>query len=121
MNESRPDEHLLVEAREIILVSADAAGGPPHEARLRFAYDAGVVYLLARKDEAWYRNVERDQGVVVRIRQRGFRGRAHLFDPKQRAQAARRIGTLFRQKYGGGMPSDADSGALLPVRVELQL
>ena len=120
MNESRPDEHLLAEANEIILVSADAAGGPPHEARLRFAYDGGLVYLLARADEEWYLNVERDQGVVVRIRRRGFRGRARLIGPKQRAQAARRIGSLFRQKYGGGTLSDADSGALLPVIIDIQ-
>jgi len=103
-----------------VLVSADAAGGPPHEARLQFAYDGGMVYLLARRGEEWHRNVERDQGVVVRIRQRGFRGRAHLFDPKQRVQAASRISALFRRKYGAGIPSDVDWGVLLPVRIDVQ-
>ena len=40
MKESRPDEYLLVEASELILVCAGDPGGLPHEAKLRFAYDA---------------------------------------------------------------------------------
>ncbi|HKZ83437.1 MAG TPA: hypothetical protein VJ793_07240 [Anaerolineae bacterium] len=120
MKASRPDEHLLVEASELVLVSAGDPGGPPHEARLRFAYDDGAVYLLAHKDADWYRNVARDQGVVVRIRQRGFRGRARLPDARQRAHAIDHIGALFRRKYGAGALKGIDLGALLPVIIDIQ-
>lgn len=120
MKTSRPDEHLLIDASELVLVSAGDPGVPPHEARLRFAYDDGAVYLLAHTDADWYRNIARDPGVVVRIRQRGFRGRARLPDARQRAHTIDQIGTLFRRKYGAGALKGIDPNALLPVIVDIQ-
>jgi hypothetical protein len=120
MKASRPDEHLLVEASEIALVSAGDLGSPPHEVRLRFAYDEGAVYLLAHPAEAWYRNVERDRGVVLRIRQRAFRGRARLPDARQRVRAIDQTGAMLKRKYGAGALKGIDLGALLPVIIDIQ-
>jgi hypothetical protein len=84
------------------------------------ACDDGVVYLLAHRVAEWYRNVERDQGVVVRIRHRAFRGRARLPDARQRAHAIDHIGALLRRKYGAGALKGIDPNALLPVIIDIQ-
>lgn len=120
MNEARPDEHLLLEASELILVSASDASGTPHEATLRFVYRDGVVYLLAQSEADWYRNVERDKGVVVRIGRRGFRGRARLYDARQRAKMIDQVTAGFKKKYAAGALKGADPKHLLPVTIDIQ-
>ena len=117
MSDDRPDELLLVESGELILVTADRATGLPQESRLRFVYANGTVHLLARAADAWYRNLEVDRGVVVRIKHRGFRGAARVPEPRQRAAIISRTSTLFRRKYGGRAEEDA---ALLPVTIDIQ-
>ena len=120
MSDARLDEHLLAEASQLVLVSADGLRGTPTESRLTFAYDDGVVYLLARPDDDWYRNLQKDRGVVVRIRHRGFRGQATLHDKRQRAQVAEQIAALFKKKYGASAPAARDLKSLLPVTIQLQ-
>ncbi len=118
MSSARPDEHLLLETGELILVSAGHASGAPRETRLPFAYADGVVYLLARSDADWYRDVEKDRGVVVRVQRRGFRGRASLFEVKQRARVAGQVVEMFRRKYGSDSARKWD--APLPIRIDIQ-
>jgi hypothetical protein len=120
MNETRPDEHLLVNSNELILVSASDASGTPHEAALPFVYEDGVIYVLADKGADWYRNVERDKGVVVRIGRRGFRGRAKLVDARQRARMAEQIASRFKKKYRGSALKGPDPRQLLPVTIDIQ-
>jgi hypothetical protein len=120
MSDDRPDENLLHEASELILVSANLASGDPQEDTLRFAYADGVVYLLASPDGDWYRNVEKDRGVVVRIKRRGFRGRARLFDARQRVSMARQIAERFRRKYGRAAITDQELAGLQPVTIDVQ-
>ncbi|MGH2592328.1 MAG: nitroreductase/quinone reductase family protein [Anaerolineae bacterium] len=122
MIDSRPDEDLLVESRELVLISADRSTGDPQETTLRFAYEDGVVYLLATASKAtdWYRNLEKDRGVVVRVKRRGFRGRAKLYDAKQRSKMARQIAALFRKKYGAGVLQGTDPDGWLPVTIDIQ-
>ncbi len=119
MSDIRPDEHLLVEAADLILVSSGEEGGAPQETVLQFAYDDGVVYLLAQAAADWYGNIRRDSGVVVRVRRRGFRGRARLFDAKQRAKMVDRIAAMFKRKYGAGALKGSDLDALLPVAIDI--
>lgn len=118
MNPLRPDEHLLLESRELILLSADHATGLPHQVRLPFTYEDGIVYLLAhsRDDEEWYRNVEQDRGVVLRVGRRSFRGQARLFKGAENKHAVRQIMTQLAQKYG----SVGTRGDALPVQVQVQ-
>ncbi len=122
MIDSRPDEHLLIQSSEIVLVSAGRATGKPQEDVLPFAYAGGVVYLLARPGAAagWYDNLEADHGVVIRVKRRGFRGRARLYHGKQRAQAVNQIAALLRNKYGAAAFKERDQGALLPVTIDIQ-
>jgi hypothetical protein len=117
MSSARPDENLLLESGELILVSAAHASGAPRETRLPFAYADGAVYLLARADADWYRDVEKDRGVVVRIGRRGFRGRAIVFDAKQRTKAAGQIADMFRRKFGAGLAQKWN--APLPVMIHI--
>ena len=117
MSSARPDERLLLESGELVLVSANRASGAPRETRLPFAYADGAVYLLARAEADWYRDTEKDRGVVVRIGRRGFRGRAGLFDAKQRARVAGQISEMFRRKYGAAAQ---EREAPLPVRIDIQ-
>ena len=119
MTDDRPDERLLIDSSELILVSA-GADGLPHETPLRFTYQAGVVCLLAPPGADWYGHVDRDRGVVVRIRRRGFRGRARLFDARQRAQMMDQLLALFRRKYGAGAFKDVERGGLRPVIIDIQ-
>ena len=118
----RPDEDLLIQSSEIILISASRASGNPQEDTLRFAYADGVVYLLAQPGSAvdWYRNLESDRGVVVRVKRRGFRGRARLLDAKQRSKMVKQIAALFRKKYGAAALKERDQGTLLPVTIDIQ-
>jgi len=122
MSDPRPDEDLLIQSSEIILVSASHATGKPQEDALPFAYANGIVYLLVHPggDAGWYRNLESDRGVVVRVKRRGFRGRAKVFDARQRPQLAAQVAGLFREKYGTAALTDSEPGALLPVRIDLQ-
>jgi hypothetical protein len=120
MNDSRPDEHLLRDAAELILVTAGEAGGAPHETTLKFAYRDGVVYLLTTQDAAWYRHVARDAGVVVRIGRRGFRGRARLIDARQRVSTVNKIITMFKAKYGAGTARGLETHALAPAMIDMQ-
>ena len=120
MSDDRPDENLLGEASELILVSANLASGDPQEDALRFAYADGVVYLLAEPDAGWHRNVEKDRGVVVRIKRRGFRGRARLLDARQRASMASQIAERFRRKYGPAAIADQELVGLQPVTIDVQ-
>ena len=101
INDVRPDEHLLVESSELILLSAHHATGDPHESVLKFAYEDGRVYLLAHSGDTdiWYRNIVQDRGVVLRIGRRSFRGQAELFQESERSDATQQIITLFRRKY----------------------
>ena len=116
----RPDEDLLIQSSEIILISASRASGNPQEDTLRFAYADGVVYLLAQPGSDWYRNLEADRGVVVRVKRRGFRGRAKLYDAKQRSKVVKQIAALFRKKYGAAALKERDQGTLLPVTIDIQ-
>ena len=118
MNTLRPDENLLIESRELILLSADRATGMPHQVQLPFIYEDGVVYLLARgRDDAdWYQNLEHDRGVVLRVGRRSFRGQASLFKGNENQHAARQIMTQLAQKYG----SVGTQGEALPVQVQVQ-
>jgi len=122
MTHPRPDEDLLIQSSEIILISASRATGNPHEDTLRFAYADGVVYLLAQPGSGvdWYRNLESDRGVVVRVKRRGFRGRAKLYDAKQRSKVVKQIAALFRKKYGAAALKERDQGTLLPVTIDIQ-
>lgn len=125
MIDPRSDEHLLIQSSEIVLVSAGRPTGKPQEDTLRFAYAGGVVYLLARPDAdaGWYQNLEADRGVVVRVKRRGFRGRARLYPAKQRAQAVNQIVVMLRNKYGAAalaVLGDQDGAALQPVTIEVQ-
>jgi hypothetical protein len=120
MSDDRPDENLLHDASELILVSANLTSGDPQEDALRFAYADGVVYLLAEPGAGWHRNVEKDRGVVVRIRRRGFRGRARLFDARQHAAMAGQVAERFRRKYGRAAIADQDLAGLQPVTIDLQ-
>jgi len=119
VTETRPDENLLGEARELILVSADATGAP-QETPLPFVYDDGVVYLLAHSAADWYQNVQRDQGVVLRVERRGFRGRARPPNAKQRPQASAQITALFKRKYGAAVLKDWPLQAQRPVTIDIQ-
>jgi len=118
----RPDEDLLIQSSEIILISASRASGDPQEDRLQFAYADGVVYLLAQSGSGvdWYRNLETDRGVVVRVKRRGFRGRAKLYDAKQRSKMARQIAALFKKKYDAGAFQGVDPNGWLPVTIDIQ-
>jgi len=120
MSSDRPDENLLVDSDELILITADQASGMPQETRQRFAYADGSVHLLARAGETWYRNLETDRGVVVRIQRRGFRGKARLPDARERAAIVSRTSTLFRRKYGRRGDPDQEGAALLPVTIDIQ-
>ena len=120
MIDPRPDEDLLIESSEVVLVTASHATGHPQEDVLRFAYAAGTVYLLAQPGADWYRNLESDRGVVLRVQRRGFRGRARLFDAKQRAKMTNQIAALFRKKYGAAALRGWDPDALLPVTIDVQ-
>ena len=121
MNESRPDEHVLIESNELTLVSASRSTGEPREDVLRFVYEDGVVYLLARarKPEEWFRNVEKDRGVVLRVKRRGFRGRASPVGGAERSQTITRITARFRQKYGPAFPP-GDSADWQLVRIQIE-
>jgi hypothetical protein len=118
MSALRPDENLLIESRELTLLSADRATGLPHQVQLPFIYEDGIVYLLARgrDDVDWYRNLERDRGVVLRVGRRSFRGRASLFSGAENQRAARRIMSQLAQKYG----SIGAQGEAFPVQVQVQ-
>ena len=116
----RPDEDVLIQSSEIILISASRATGNPQEDRLQFTYADGVVYLLAQVEAEWYHNLESDRGVVVRVKRRGFRGRAKLYDAKQRSKMVRQIAALFRKKYGAAALKERDQGTLLPVTIDIQ-
>ena len=121
MSESRPDEHVLMESAEITLVSASRSTGDPREDVVRFVYADGAVYLLARaaRPEEWYRNVERDRGVVLRVKRRGFRGRAQVVGGAERAPLARRIAGHFVRKYGPAFQPGGVSD-WLPVRIQIE-
>ncbi len=120
MNETRPDEHLLIDATELILISASDADGTPHEATLPFVYGDGVIYLLANKGAGWHRNIERDPGVVVRVGRRGFRGRARLYDARQRGKMTDQIASRFKKKYKGSALKSQAPGQLLLVTIDIQ-
>jgi len=121
MSDGRPDEHVLIESSDLVLVTADHATGELREDRLRFAYDDGRIYLLARADESagWYRNVEKDRGVVLRVKRRGFRGRASLIDARQRASLATQVVTRFKRKYGAEF-QPGKLGDWLPVVIAIE-
>ena len=118
MHSLRPDENLLIESHELILLSADRATGLPHQVQLQFTYEDGMVYLLARgrDDTEWYQNLEQDRGVVLRVGRRSFRGQANLFRGAENQHAARQIMTRLAQKYG----SVGTQGEALPVQVQVQ-
>jgi len=121
MSDLRPDEHVLIEASELVLVNADHVTGELREDRLRFAYADGQVYLLARVGEntGWYRNLEHDRGVVLRVKRRGFRGRAGPIDARPRASLAAQIVTRFKQKYGAEFHA-GKLGDWLPVAIAIE-
>lgn len=121
MSESRPDENLLMEPAEITLVSASRSTGDPREDVLRFVYANGAVYLLARaaQPEEWYRNVEKDRGVVLRVKRRGFRGRAQVVGGAERSQLVPRVTGYFARKYGRAF-QPGDSSDWLPVRIQIE-
>ena len=121
MSESRPDEHVLMEAAQITLVSANRSTGEPSEDTLHFIYADGMVYLLARaaQPEDWYRNVEQDRGVVLRVKRRGFRGRAQVVAGAERSQLAPRVAGHFARKYGPAFQPGGFSGWLL-VRIRIE-
>ncbi|HEY4690655.1 MAG TPA: nitroreductase/quinone reductase family protein [Anaerolineae bacterium] len=119
MTDERPDENLLRDARELTLISA-GAGGQPQETPLRFVYRDGVVCLLATTGADWYRNIERDHGVVVRVGRRGFRGRAKVYEARQRAKMIDEVVALFRKKYGAKGIAEPEKGTLLPVTIDVQ-
>ena len=121
MSETRPDEHLLMEPAEITLVSASRSTGEPREDVLRFVYADGAVYLLARavQPEEWYHNVEKDRGVVLRVKRRGFRGRAQVVGGAERSRIIPDIVGRFARKYGPAFQPGGFSDWLL-VRIQIE-
>jgi hypothetical protein len=116
MSGERAGEALLLDSTELTLISADRLSGDVREDTLRFVFEAGGVYLLSPTDTVadWYRNIEKDHGVVVRIKRRGFRGRASAVEARQRSHIVSR----FKQKYGASFKLGEPS-AWLPVRIEI--
>lgn len=117
MTADRPDEQLLIEAGELTLVSANRATGEPREDVVKFVYEDGIVYLLARADAGWYGNIQKDRGVVLRVKRRGFRGRATTIDTQPHPRLAGQIAALFKRKYGA---SALKPETVFPVAIELQ-
>ena len=122
MTGMRHDEHLLLEAGELILITASRVSGEAHETALPFVYEDGVVYLLAHAGEEaeWYRDLEKDRGVVLRLKRRGFRGRATLLDVRHRPKVAARIAALFKRKYGTAAFEEWDETEQMPVAIDVQ-
>jgi F420H(2)-dependent quinone reductase len=129
-------ERALAEADELELVTTGRVSGEPHTVRLRFAYDAGVVWLrtgerasapdasgIRRRTESdrtadWLRNLEHDPRAKVRIAD------AELDARYERSADAvadlRRAVELLREKYGAEWVGDwyLDAGRI-PVRLRL--
>ena len=122
MSHARPDEQLFSESSELILISAGRTTGDPQEATLRFVYEDGSVFLLANvgQDDVWYHNLEKDRGVVLKVKKRGFRGRASLYDARQRPKVVSQIAARLKEKYGAAAPGDRDLSKYLPVMIEVQ-
>ena len=127
----------LEEADELELVTAGRTSGRPHTVRLRFAYEAGVVWLRAGqrppapdasgvrrgasvdRTTDWLRNLEHDPRARVRV------GPAELgarYEPSTDPAAdLRHAVTLLRDKYGADWVEDwyVDRGRI-PVRLRLE-
>ena len=129
-------ERALALADELELVTTGRLSGHPHTVRLRFAYDAGVLWLrtgerpsapeasgIRRRTESdrtsdWLRNLEHDPEARVRIADAELPAR---YEPSTDAGAdLRRAVELLRQKYGAEWVGDwyLDAGRI-PVKLRL--
>ena len=126
----------MTKAEEIELVTTGRVSGRPHSVRLRFAYDAGTIWLRTgerapppdasgvrrrsslERETDWLRNLEHDPRCRVRI------GRAEVearYEPSNDPVAdLRRTVELLRAKYGADWVADwyVEMGRI-PVKLQL--
>jgi hypothetical protein len=129
-------DRALAEADELELVTTGRVSGHPHTVRLRFAYDAGVIWLrsgerpsapeasgIRRRTDSdrtsdWLQNLEHDPHARVRITTAELDVRyERSSDP---AADLRRVVELLREKYGAEWVGDwyLDAGRI-PVKLRV--
>jgi deazaflavin-dependent oxidoreductase (nitroreductase family) len=104
------------------LTTTGRRSGRPHTVEIWFALHGTTVYLLSggRDRSDWFKNLQREQSVQVRIGSRRFAGRARVVDGGgQEDELARRMVT---EKYQPGYAGDLRGWrqTALPVAIELE-
>ncbi len=115
------DLRSLVEEDFCYLTTVGRVTGGPHEIEIWFALLGGTLYMLSggRDRSDWVRNLQRNPGVTVRIRDERFEGRARVVaDPEEDALARR----LLVEKYERSPGSLANwRSTALPIAVDLEV
>ena len=106
------------------LTTVGRRSGKPHEIEIWFAALDGRLYMMAggRMRSDWVRNLIRNPGVSVRIRDETRRGTARVVDEEGEPDLDARVRRVVCEKYGEVEAGGALSGwgkSALPVEVSL--
>jgi deazaflavin-dependent oxidoreductase (nitroreductase family) len=104
------------------LTSTGRVSGRPHTIEIWFALNGHTLYMLAggRDRSDWVKNLLRDPGVTVRIRDVSYSGQARVVERPDEDALARRI-VVAKYQPGYGEDLTDWSRESLPVAVDLQL
>jgi deazaflavin-dependent oxidoreductase (nitroreductase family) len=94
----------LADAKVLYLTTIGRYSDQPRTIEIWFACYDGKLYLNAERahNANWVRNILRNPGVHVRIKEQQFAGRARVLDRQADRALWDIVADLSRQKYGWG-------------------
>jgi deazaflavin-dependent oxidoreductase (nitroreductase family) len=117
----RPNLQDVAEEKVLYLTTIGRRTGLPREIEIWFVVCGERFYLFAETGEAayWVKNIRRNLGVTVRIRERQFGATARVLDRDSDRKLWDQVAAIAARKYGWGDGLPVEIAPLLSPEVDV--